>query len=120
MTKLPAGRVAKLTWTRAGRTRSAFGYTLTVNGKRYRGQFLNRADAQQALDELKAELRAPKPTTSPSTLTFGAAVDRVLGLKARSSAATRRDYVRIARDLKAEFGADTPIVEITPSRIAQY
>src|SRR5262249_11899291 len=53
-------------------------------------------------------------------LTLGAAIDRVLDLKARKSAFTRRDYNWIARDLKLEFGAETPIVEITASRLAEY
>jgi integrase len=110
--------IRKRTWTYNDKKRTAYEFTLYADGKRVRRQFSTRAEAQAALDAFRDDLKNPKPTVS--TLEFGIAVDRVLDLKARKSPATRRDYARIGRDLKAEFGAETPIVEITASRVAEY
>jgi len=91
---------------------------VSVDGKQVRKQgYASREEAQDALDAYRAEQLAPP---APKTLEFGIAVDRVLDLKTRSSAATRRDYARIAKHLKAEFSAQTPVDEITADRIAEY
>jgi integrase len=108
--------IRKRTWVHNDRKRSAYEFTLYANGKRVRRQFQSRAEAQAALDAFRDDLKKPKP----STLTLGAAIDRVLELKARAASSTRRDYARIGRHLKDEFGADTSLLEITASRIAEY
>jgi integrase len=78
---------------------------------------VSEIEAQEALESYRAEQLAPPVA---KTMEFGVAVDRVLDLKSRKSAATRRDYAWIGRDLKAEFGAKTPISSITADRIAEY
>jgi integrase len=89
-----------------------------VDGKQIRKQgFASESEAQDALDAFRAEQLAPP---APKTMEFGVAVDRVLNLKTRRSAATRRDYTRIAKHLKAEFGAETPVGEITAAKVAEY
>src|SRR5262249_28762143 len=103
--------IRKRTWTYNDKRRTAYEFTLYADGKRVRRQFATRAEAQQELDNFREELRNPKPTVP--TLTFGAAVDRVIDLKARKSAHTQRDYQRIGKALKAEFGAETAITAIT-------
>ena len=108
--------IRKRTWVHNDRKRSAYEFTLYANGKRVRRQFPSRAEAQAALGAFRDDLKKPKP----STLTLGAAIDRVLELKARAASSTRRDYARIGRHLKDEFGADMPLLEITASRIAEY
>src|SRR5262249_22743072 len=60
------------------------------------------------------------PTPPVPTLTCGGAIDRVIDLKARKSAHTQRDYQRIGKALKAEFGIETPVDEITAARIAEW
>jgi integrase len=103
---------------RKGRSRSAWGWTLNVDGRQIRKQgFASESEAQDALDAFRAETLAPPV---PKAMEFGIAVDRVLDLKTRSSAATRRDYARIAKHLKTEFGTETPVSEITAARVAEY
>jgi integrase len=110
--------IRKRTWVHNDRKRSAYEFTLYANGKRVRRQFPTRAEAQAALDAFRDELKNPKPIAA--TLTLGTAIDRVLELKARSASSTQRDYARIGRHLKDEFGTDTPLIEITAGSIAAY
>src|SRR5215470_3482172 len=110
--------IRKRTWVHNDRKRTAYAFTLYADGKRVRRQFPTRAEAQTALDAFRDELKNPKPVCA--TLTLGVAIDRVLELKSRAASSTRRDYSRIGKHLKDEFGADTPLLEITASRIAEY
>jgi integrase len=130
MIKLTRGETRKRVWfsceqhgrrskrcCRVAARREAWGFSINVDGQQVRKQgFLSESEAQAALDAFRAEQLAP-PT---KTMEFGIAVDRVLDLKTRSSAATRRDYTRIGKHLKAEFGAETPVSAITAARVAEY
>lgn len=119
-TPAPANAVDACRRARSTARRAARGARLrrARRSDRVRRQFATRAEAQQELDKFREELRNPKPAVP--TLTFGAAVDRVIDLKARKSAHTQRDYKRIGKALKAEFGADTPIAAISAARIAEW
>src|SRR5207245_2141467 len=110
--------IRKRTWTYNDKRRTAYEFTLYADGKRVRRQFQTRAEAQAALDQFKDDLKNPK--SAVPTLTFGAAVDQVIDLKARKSDHTKRDYKRIGKALKAEFGIETPITAITAARIAEW
>src|SRR3989475_5996625 len=105
-----AGKVTK---------RTAYEYTVLVDGKRQRKQFPSQAEALEALDALKEESKRPKAPDAPS-LTLAEALTQCLSLKARRARATVSEYERIAEHLKAVFGADTPLSEITASRISEY
>src|SRR2546426_1451647 len=97
-----------------GLKRGAYEYSIVVDGERKREQFPTRAEAQTALDDLKEELRRPKAQDAPK-VTLGDALDQCLSLKARRACTTVSEYQRIADHLKAAFGADTPLTEITAS-----
>src|SRR5262245_38781364 len=92
MRVVPTGEVSKRTWVYEGRKRSAYGYSLTViaedgTRRRYRKQFATRAEAQDALDALREELRNPEPKTEPApSITLGDALTRLLELKSRKRA----------------------------------
>ena len=105
-----AGKVTK---------RTAYEYTVLVDGKRQRKQFPSQAEALTALDALKEESKRPKVPNAPR-LTLAEALTQTLSLKARRAPRTVSEYGRIGEHLKAAFGADTPLSEITASRISAY
>jgi integrase len=108
-------------WTKWQTSRtwdSAWGFTVTIGGKRVRRQgYLSRTEAQEALDALKH----PDPAAAPATvaaLTLAEAFERYFKSKARKRSLDEDE--RIAKHLKAEFGEQTPLAEITASRISAY
>jgi Arm DNA-binding domain len=91
-----------------------------VEGKQIRRQgWDSKAEAQDALDEFKEELKNPKPVVEVKPdLTLAQAFERYFDAKAR-----KRSLVedrRQSEHLKAVFGADTPLATITASRISEY
>ena len=104
-----------------GVKRTAYEYSLIVDGKRERKQFPTRAEAQSALDARKEEvLQHPKPVENAPKLTLGEALDRCLALKVRKRAKTLEEYRRQATHLKAVLGADTLLAAITADTITAY
>jgi integrase len=73
-------------------------------------------DAEKALAEVKLGIKPPEPKTCG--LTFGQAAERYLAAKARKRSLD--DDRRIIARFKAEFGEQTPLAEITASRISEY
>src|SRR5713226_3966119 len=58
------GRVRQFTWVHDGQKGRAWGFTVTIGGKRVRRQgYLSRAEGQDALDALKH----PDPAAAPAT-----------------------------------------------------
>jgi integrase len=103
-----------------GKKHESWGYTITVEGKQIRRQgWDSKAEAQDALDEFKEELKNPKPVVEVKPdLTLAQAFERYFDAKAR-----KRSLVedrRQSEHLKAVFGADTPLATITASRISEY
>ena len=112
------GRVRQFTWIHDGQKSRAWGFTVTIGGKRVRRQgYLSRSEAQEALDALKHPDPAPAPAVV-STMTLAEAFERYFKAKARKRSLDEDE--RIAKHLKAEFGYTTPLVEITASRISAY
>jgi len=115
---LSHGRVRQFTWIHDGQKGRAWGFTVIIGGKRVRRQgYLSRAEAQDALDALKH----PDPAEAPamvSTMTLAEAFERYFKAKARKRSLDEDE--RIAKHLKAVFGEQTPLVEITASRISAY
>jgi integrase len=107
----PKGRkVRKISW----------GYTLQVGGKQIRrfSAKWSRDDAQNALAERLLERDAPKEPAKPKAL--AAVIDEYLEFKrAKGKRSVHHDEYRLRR-IKAWFGSDTPITEVTAQRIAQY
>jgi integrase len=110
------GRVRQFTWTHDGQKRRAWGFTVTINGRRARRQgYGSRAEAQAALDAMKH----PAPASSPvATITLAEAFERYFKAKARKR--SLGEDQRIAKHLKAEFGEQAPLSELTASRISLY
>ena len=98
--------------------RKAWGFTARINGKqvrRYKAEWTqDDAEAELAKALLKIESQKPKKIG----ITLALATDRYLAGKARKRTieADRRQLDL----LKAEFGAETPLAEITASRISEY
>jgi integrase len=98
--------------------RKAWGFTAQINGKqvrRYKAEWTqDDAEAELAKALLKIEPEKPK---GPG-ITLAQAADRYLATKARKRTveADRRQLDL----LKAEFSAETPLAEITASRISEY
>jgi integrase len=119
--KVTRGSVSKRAWVYDGRKRSTWAYSFKVDGVQQRRQgFLSQAEAQEALDVARAAILSPQPVVVPATpgMTFGEACARYLKAKARKR--SLKEDQRIAKHLRAELGEQTPLVEITASRVSQY
>jgi integrase len=97
--------------------RKAWGFTAQINGKqvrRYKAEW-TQDDAEAELAKALLQIEPEKPKGAGITLQ---AADRYLASKARKRTveADRRQLDL----LKAEFGGETPLVEITASRISEY
>jgi len=111
------GKVRQFTWVHDGQKRRAWGFTVIIDGKRVRRQgYGSRAEAQEALDTMKRPAPVQAPTAPTMTLTE--AFDRYFKAKARKRSLAEDQ--RIARHLKAELGEQTPLAELTASRISAY
>ena len=100
--------------------RAAWGYTVQIDGKQERrfSEEWTKEDAEKALASRQLGLVAPSSAQPPLGRTFAEAVERYLAAKARKRSLARdRAFLE---HLKAEFGADTPLSEITASRISEY
>jgi integrase len=98
--------------------RKAWGFTAEVNGKRrksYRAEW-TRDDAQTAL--AKALLDVKEPVAASSGITLKDAVERYLAAKARKKSLA--EMTRVLEVFKTYFGEETPLSEITASRIAEW
>ena len=103
--------------------RKAWGYTAQVieNGQRkqkrcYKVEWA-RADAEKALAALRLQVeQQPKP--NGDDLTLAQAAGRYLATKVRKRSI--KEDQRILEHLKSAFGANTPLRDITASRISQY
>jgi integrase len=113
-------RVNQRLWKIPGQRtkRKAWGFTAQINGKqvrRYKAEWTqDDAEAELAKALLKIE---PEKARGPG-ITLAQAADRYLASKARKRTieADRRQLDL----LKAEFGEETPLAEITASRISEY
>lgn len=115
-------RVFKRKWKsdRTRKVRPAWGYTVQINGKQARkfSATWTQDDAQRALAARLLEREAA--AAPPPVKTFADVAREYLEFK---RAKGKRSIVEDERDLRrftAEFGADTPITEITAQRIAAY
>jgi integrase len=99
--------------------RKAWGFTVVVDGKRekhYKAEW-TQDEAEQALAELLLKIEQA-PRTKAGGLTLAQAAERYLAAKARKRSLA--EDKRLLEHLKASFGADTPLADITASRISEY
>lgn len=113
-------RVNQRLWKIPGQRtkRKAWGFTAQINGKqvrRYKAEW-TQDDAEAALAKALLQVEPEKPK-GPGIM-LAQAAERYLATKGRKRTieADRRQL----HLLKAEFGGDTPLVDITASRISQY
>lgn len=114
-------RVNQRLWRVPGQRakRKAWGFTVQVDGKQkrvYKAEW-TKDDAQKALAALLLQVER-QPTVKSVDLTFGQAVERYLGAKAKKR--SLEDDRRLLEHLKSAFGADMPLAEITAGRISEY
>jgi len=83
--------------------------------RQYKAEW-SKDDADAELAKTLLGVEEPKPKTAG--LTFGEAAARYLATKSRKRSLSGDR--RIIEHLKSELGADTPLAEITPSRISEY
>jgi integrase len=113
-------KVNQRTWKIPGRRtkRKAWGFTVAVDGKRqkhYKAEWTQDA-AEKALAELLLKIEQPEP--KGAGLTLGQAAARYLAGKARKrSLEADRRYMEL---FKSALGSDTPLAEITASRISDW
>jgi integrase len=117
MTVVRGGKITPYTWTDVdGKRKKSWRWSANVDGKQRRRQgYATKAEAETGLDQFKAELAAPK--AKPST-TLGQAFEKYFEAKARKKPLS--EDRRQADHLKAAFGANTPLVDITSARISDY
>lgn len=126
MTILSRGTIRKRKWVYQGQKRTAYEFTIVIERdgtkKRIRRVYPTHAEATEGLEQFKEETRNPKPEPTPepaiASITLTEAFARYFKAKARKRS-LEEDH-RIAKHLKAEFGEQTPLVEITASRISEY
>jgi integrase len=113
-------RVNQRLWRVPGQRtkRKAWGFTARINGKQVRRSKTEwtREDAEAELAKTLLQIEPQKPK-SPG-ITLAQAAERYLASKARKRTieADRRQLEL----LKTEFGPETPLAEITASRISEY
>ena len=106
--RIPGQRTKRLAW----------GFTLTLNGKRtkaYRSEW-TKEQAEEAL--AKALLKIEPPKLATAGVTLSTAVERYLAAKVGKK--TLAEDKRQLGHLKAAFGTDTPLAEITAAKISSY
>jgi integrase len=100
--------------------RKAWGFTVQVDGKQkrvYKSEW-TKDDAEKALAAFVLEVEPPEPAKPTSGMTLAQAAERYLATKARKR--TLKKDERILKHLKSAFGADTPLADLTASRISEY
>jgi integrase len=105
--KLPGQRTKRLAW----------GFTITVNGKRtrqYRSEW-TKGDAEKELAKVKLGLEETQLKAQPSGITFGEAVAQYLAMKSRKKSV--KDDQRHLNMFIAALGSSTPLAEITSAKI---
>lgn len=118
-------KVQKRTWVRRGPTghrvkKIAWGYTLQAGGKQER-KFSAGWTKDDAQNELAARLLQRDAPPAPATRkTLAQVAAEYLDYKRGKGKRSIRQDEQILGKLKARVGAETPIVEITAQRIAQY
>jgi integrase len=120
MARISRGKIVKRMWKWKGQKRVAYVFDVMVDGRRVRKQYAGKQEAQDELDKFRDEAKNPKPATVEPTPapTLAEAFAKFLALK--SNKKTAREFLRVAEDLKAAFGADTVLTGITAARIAEY
>jgi integrase len=114
-------KVRQRTWTVPGQRtkRKAWGFvTVGEEGKQIRvfRSDWSKEDAEKALSERTLKIEQPK-AKGPG-ITFSEAIARYLAAKARKRSLT--EDARILGHLKEHFGKDTPLADMTASRISEY
>jgi integrase len=122
MTRVSRGKIKKRTWTWQGKKRTAWYFDVISNGDRIRRQYASQTEAETELDNFRNEQKNPKllediKPRKPG-LTLAQAIERYLAAKARKR--TLAEDKRQLEALKAVFGAETPVAEISAARISQY
>jgi integrase len=117
---LALAKVNQRPWKTPGQRtkRKAWGYTVQVDGKQmrvYKAEW-TREDAEKALAARLLQVEQPKPKSSG--LTLAQATERYLADKARKR--SLGEDKRIVEHLKSALGADTPLANLTASRISEY
>jgi integrase len=122
MTRVSRGKVKKRTWSWQGKMRTAWYFDVISNGERLRRQYASQTEAETALDDFREKQRNPTPlqafTPHRPVVTLADATEHYLTAKARKR--TVAEDKRQLEQLKAVFGAETPLTEITAARISQY
>jgi integrase len=122
MTRVSRGRVKKRTWTWQGKKRTAWYFDVIFNGDRIRRQYASQTEAETELDNFRNARKNPKIVEDIKppklVLTLAQAIERYLAAKARKR--TLAEDKRQLETLKAVFGAETPVAEITAARVSQY
>lgn len=126
-------KITRRTWRSRGPTghrirRVSFGFTTMVDdpttGRRrrirqYDARWQSREDAERGLAAFLLGVEEQRQAAAPRGMTLGEAMERFLLEKARHRSAD--EYQRIAeRVLLPDFGPDTPLAQITASRISEH
>ena len=120
MTRVSRGKVKKRSWTWHGKKRTAWYFDVISNGERVRRQYASQTEAEGELDAFREEQRNPRPTEPQPkpVLTLAQAIERYKTAQAR-----RKSITNVARHLellKNHFGGNTPLADITSSRISAW
>jgi len=120
MATVSRGKVKKRMWTWQGKKRTAWYFDVISNGERVRRQYSSQTEAETELDAFREEQRNPKATEPQPkpVLTLAQAIERYKTAQAR-----RKSITNVGRHLellKHHFGANTPLADVTSSRIGAW
>jgi integrase len=118
--QISRGKIVKRTWQWKGQKRVAYIFDVMVDGRRVRKQYASKQEAQDELDAFRDETKNPKPAAveAPPVPMLAETFKKFLALKSHKK--TAGEFQRVAEHLKAAFGADVPLTDITAERIAEY
>src|SRR2546427_5607353 len=94
-----------------GVKRTAYEYSLIVDGKRERKQFPTRAEAQTALDARKEQVQHPKPVEAPPVPTLAEVFAKFLSQKSHKK--TAHEFERVAKHLLPGLRPAPPLRDLT-------
>src|SRR5688500_8629501 len=118
-------KISKRKWWARGVTghrirRVAWGYTAVLDGQQVRsfGEEGTKEDAEAAL--ATRILAPPAPPAPPAPKTLAQVAQEYLDFKRGKGKRSIAQDEQLLKKVKAGVGAETPLVEITAQRIAQY
>jgi integrase len=118
MIDISRGKIVKRTWRWQGHKRVAYLFDVAIDGRRVRKQYASKQEAKEALEAFREEAKQPPTIAAAPSISFAQAIEEYCKAKARKKSLAH-DKLYLS-ELRAAFGAETPLDEITGAVIARW